>query len=110
MGLVDMQRRQVDNFKWILHDVDYHSGFSHVACLKNKKEIAKRRARKSSTQGSVGHGNKTFKHKLFEWMEENKSESWAEVGVYIVNAQKNQCQLGQRKTDLLMKCTMASGH
>jgi hypothetical protein len=26
----------------------------------------------------------------FEWMEQNKSESWAEVGAYIVNAQINQ--------------------
>jgi hypothetical protein len=52
--------------------------------------IVKGIVRKPSTQGSVKHGNKTFKQSLFEWMEQIKSESWAEIGVYIINAQINQ--------------------
>ena len=37
MDLVDMHRGQVSNFKWILHYVGLKSGFSHIACLENKK-------------------------------------------------------------------------
>jgi hypothetical protein len=29
--------------------------------------------------------------KQFEWMEENKSESWVKVGAYLVNSRINQC-------------------
>ncbi len=120
MDLVDMRRRQVGNYKWIRHYVDHHSWYSHIACLKKKKaktvgleqiqilpaavipEILQsdnggeflgecmRIAREPSTQGSVKRGNKTFKQSLFEWMEQNKSESWAEVGAYIINALINQ--------------------
>ncbi len=56
----------------------------------NTIKIVKGRARKPLTQGSVERGNKTFKQSLFEWIEQNKSESWAEVGAYIVNAHVNQ--------------------
>jgi hypothetical protein len=37
MDLIDMRRKVVNNYKWILHYLDHHSGFAHVACLKNKK-------------------------------------------------------------------------
>ncbi len=37
MYLVDIHRRQVSNYKWILRYVDHHSGYSHIACLRNKK-------------------------------------------------------------------------
>ena len=52
--------------------------------------IVKGKARKPSTQGSVERGNAPFKRSLFEWIEKNLGESWAEVGAYIVNAQMNQ--------------------
>jgi hypothetical protein len=50
----------------------------------------KRKSKEAINSGSEEHGNKTFKQKLFQWMEENKSESWAEVGAYIINAWINQ--------------------
>jgi hypothetical protein len=37
MDLIDMRRKVVNNYKWILRFVDHHSGFAHIACLKNKK-------------------------------------------------------------------------
>jgi hypothetical protein len=37
MDLIDMRRKVGNNYTWILHYVDHHSGFAHVACLKNKK-------------------------------------------------------------------------
>jgi hypothetical protein len=37
IDLVDMRRKVDKKYKWILHYVDNHSGFAHVACLKNKR-------------------------------------------------------------------------
>ncbi len=34
--------------------------------------------------------NAPFKRSLYEWMEKNPGDSWAEVGAYIVNVQMNQ--------------------
>ena len=134
MDLIDMRRKVVNNYKWILCYVDHHSGFAHIACLKNKKaetvgkemvrilstavipevlqsdnggeflgecvrlirkhfdtiRIVKGKARKPSTQGIVERSNAPFKRSLYEWMEKNPGDSWAEVGAYIVNAQMNQ--------------------
>ncbi len=52
--------------------------------------IVKGKARKLSTQGSVERSNAPFKRSLYEWMEQNPGESWAEVGAFIINAQMNQ--------------------
>jgi hypothetical protein len=37
IDLIDMRRKVVNNYKWILCYVDNHRGFAHIACLKNKK-------------------------------------------------------------------------
>jgi hypothetical protein len=51
MDLIDMRRKVVNNYKWILRYVDHHSGFAHIACLKNKKAetVGKEMARILST-------------------------------------------------------------
>ncbi len=53
-------------------------------------KIVNSKARKPSTQGSVERGNAPFKRSMFEWIEKNPGDSWAEVGAYIINAQMNQ--------------------
>jgi hypothetical protein len=62
--------------------------------------IVKGKARKPSTQGSVERSNAPFKRSLYEWMEKNPDDSWAEVGAYILNAQMNQrlCQSMDNKS------------
>ncbi len=42
--------------------------------------IVKGKARKPSTKGSVERSNAPFKRSLYEWMEKNPGDSWAEVG------------------------------
>ncbi len=36
MDLIDYRRKECLGYRWILRYVDHHSGFSHVAALKNK--------------------------------------------------------------------------
>jgi hypothetical protein len=42
--------------------------------------IVKGKARKPSTQGSVKRSNTPFKGSLYERMDKNPGDSWAEVG------------------------------
>jgi hypothetical protein len=52
--------------------------------------IVKGKARKPSTQGSVERSNAPIKRSLYDWMEKNPGESWAEAGACINNAQMKQ--------------------
>ncbi len=44
MDLVDCRRKPDKGYRWILHYVDHHSGFAHVACLKRKTSLLAGRA------------------------------------------------------------------
>ncbi len=39
MDLVDFSRIPDGIYKWVMHYIDHHSGFCHVACLPNKEAV-----------------------------------------------------------------------
>ena len=51
--------------------------------------IVKGRPRRPRTQGSVERGNAPFKKALHQWIIENPTESWSQIGAYVVNKSIN---------------------